>query len=54
LGYLKRGFSEKGGIRQEKLPLDLAEYVWCYNHSNDNIITKKKLVLEQLEELCIQ
>lgn len=26
-GYLKRNFASKGGIRQEKLPLYLAEYV---------------------------
>jgi transposase len=31
-GYLKRMLASKGGIRQERLPLYLAEYVWRYNH----------------------
>lgn len=31
-GYLKRMLASKGGVRQERLPLYLAEYVWRYNH----------------------
>jgi transposase len=31
-GYLKRKLADKGGIRQERMPLYLAEYVWKYNH----------------------
>jgi transposase-like protein len=31
-GYLKRMLTAKGGIRKERLHLDLAEYVWRYNH----------------------
>jgi transposase len=31
-GYLKRWLAAKGGIRRERLPLYLAEYVWRYNH----------------------
>jgi transposase-like protein len=31
-GYLKRMLSAKGGVRKERLPLYLAEYVWRYNH----------------------
>lgn len=31
-GYLKRQLAGKGGIRRERLPLYLAEYVWRYNH----------------------
>ena len=31
-GYLKRKLAQKGGIRRERLPLFLAEYVWRYNH----------------------
>jgi transposase-like protein len=31
-GYLKRRLAAKGGIRKERLPLYLAEYVWRYNH----------------------
>ncbi len=30
-GYLKRNLSAKGGIRRDRLPLYLAEYVWRYN-----------------------
>ena len=31
-GYLKRRLAAKGGIRKDRLPLYLAEYVWRYNH----------------------
>jgi len=31
-GYLKRRLAAKGGIRRERLPIYLAEYVWRYNH----------------------
>jgi len=47
-GYLKRRLSAKGGIRKERLPLYLAEYVWKYNHRNDSIDLQKKLNLQQL------
>lgn len=30
-GYLKRQLASRGGIRRERLPLYLAEYVWRYN-----------------------
>jgi transposase-like protein len=33
-GYLKRKLASKGGIRKEKLPLYLGEYVWRYNHKS--------------------
>jgi transposase-like protein len=36
-GYLKRKLAAKGGIRKERLPLYLAEYVWRYNHRHLNI-----------------
>ena len=52
-GYLKRRLAAKGGIRKERLPLYLAEYVWRYNHRNDSIETQKKLTMKQLEELRI-
>jgi hypothetical protein len=29
---LKRKLAAKGGIRREKLPFYLGEYVWRYNH----------------------
>jgi transposase len=31
-GYLKRRLAAKGGIRRDRLPLYLAEYVWRFNH----------------------
>jgi len=31
-GYLERRLAAKGGVRQEGLPLYLAEHVWRYNH----------------------
>lgn len=31
-GYVKRRLAAKGGIRPERLPLYVAEYVWRYNH----------------------
>lgn len=33
-GYLKRKLAAKGGIRKEKLPIYLGEYVWRYNFRN--------------------
>jgi hypothetical protein len=35
-GFLKRKLVSKGGIRKERLPLYLGEYVWRYNHRNDS------------------
>ena len=52
-GYLKRRLAAKGGIRKERLPLYLAEYVWRYNHRNDSIVMQKKLIMKQLERLHI-
>jgi len=48
-GYLKRKLASKGGIRREKLPLYLGEYVWRYNHRNDSDKMKVKRILELLE-----
>ena len=52
-GYLKRRLSAKGGIRKERLPLYLAEYVWKYNLRNDSIDLQKKLILKQLERCYV-
>jgi len=41
-GYLKRKLAAKGGIRRERLPIYLGEYVWRYNH--------RKLSLKEQEE----
>jgi len=44
-GYLKRKLSAKGGIRREKIPLYLGEYVWRYNHrTNQEGIKIKRLI----------
>jgi len=48
-GYLKRKLASKGGIRREKLPLYLGEYVWRYNHRSDSDKMKVKRILELLE-----
>lgn len=48
-GYLKRRLASKGGIRKEKLPLYLAEYVWKYNHRKltiDKQVNKLLLLLK--------
>ena len=51
--YLKKRLAAKGGIRKERLPLYLAEYVWRYNHRNDSIQIQKILIMKQLERLLI-
>jgi len=46
---LKRMLAAKGGIRQKRLPLCLAEYVWRYNHRELDIKDQIKIVLTLLE-----
>ena len=48
-GYLKRILAAKGWIRQERLPLYLAEYVWRYNHRELEIRDQIEIVLTLLE-----
>ena len=48
-GYLKRKLVAKGGIRRERLPLYLAEYVWRYNHRGMEIKDQIKLILSMLQ-----
>lgn len=48
-GYLKRMLAAKGGIRRERLPLYLAEYVWRYNHRKLVIRDQINIVLSQLQ-----
>lgn len=43
-GYLKRQLASRGGIRRERLPFYLAEYVWRYNN-------RKLSVKEQISKL---
>jgi transposase-like protein len=49
-GYLKRKLASKGGIRREKLPLYLGEYVWRYNHRTESEKVKVKRILRLLEQ----
>lgn len=49
-GYLKRKLASKGGIRREKLPLYLGEYVWRYNHRKESDIMKVRRILKLLEQ----
>ena len=46
-GYLKRSLASRGGIRREKLPLFLGEYVWRYNHRKQSI-SKQRIELMKL------
>ena len=48
-GYLKRKLASKGGIRREKLPLYLGEYVWRYNHRSNPERIKMKRIIQLLE-----
>jgi len=47
-GYLKRKLVARGGIRQERLPLFLGEYVWRYNHRKNPHKQRVKLLLKLL------
>jgi transposase len=48
-GYLKRKLVSKGGIRREKIHLYLGEYVWRYNHRNENDNVKVRRIIKLLE-----
>lgn len=50
-GYLKRKLAAKGGIRKERLPLYLGEYVWRYNHRNMAIKDQTARILSLLKGL---
>lgn len=52
-GYLKRMLASKGGIRRQRLPLYLAEYVWRYNHRGLKISDKIKCVLSLIQNRYI-
>jgi transposase-like protein len=43
-GYLKRKLSAKGGIRRERLPLYLGEYVWRYNQRHESFKEQENLL----------
>ncbi len=48
-GYLKRRLMAKGGVRRERLPLYLAEYVWHYNHQRLSVAEQVKGLLNLLQ-----
>lgn len=48
-GYLKRRLAGKGGIRLDRLPLYLAEYVWRYNHRNLSVADQVKRLLKLIQ-----
>jgi transposase len=49
-GYLKRRLAAKGGVRQERLPLYLAEYVWRYNHRKLSLVQQMQKLMKRLKE----
>ncbi len=48
-GYLKRRLAAKGGIRRDRLPLYLAEYVWRYNHRSLSPADQVKRLLKLIQ-----
>jgi transposase len=47
-GYLKRNLASKGGIRRERIPFYLAEYVWRFNHRNYSVDEQCRKLLNLL------
>lgn len=45
-GYLKRKLSAKGGIRKNRLPIYVGEYVWRYNKRRLNFKEQSKSILK--------
>lgn len=50
-GYLKRSLASRGGIRREKLPLFLGEFVWRYNHRKRSISKQRSELMKLLSNL---
>jgi len=50
-GYLKRQLASRGGIRRERLPFYLAEYVWRYNNRNLSIDEQVERILNLVAEI---
>ena len=44
-GYLKRQLSSRGGIREDRLPVYLIEYIWRFNNRKLDINTKVNKLL---------
>ena len=49
-GYLKRKLAAKGGIRQSRIHLYLAEYVWRYNHRQLNLKEQENHLMKLLHK----
>jgi transposase len=52
-GYLKRKLASKGGVRRERLPLFLGEYIWRYNHRSDPERIKSRRIIQLLEKSLV-
>ena len=50
-GYLKRQLVSRGGIRRERLPLYLAEYVWRYNYRQLSVDNQIKRLLNLVAKI---
>ena len=50
-GFLKRQLASRGGIRRERLPLYLAEYVWRYNNRELTIDQQIKKLLNLVAKI---
>jgi transposase-like protein len=48
-GYLKRRLAAKGGIRPDRLPLYVAEYVWRYNHRQLSLSQQVRALMTLLQ-----
>ena len=46
---MKRRLAAKGGIRPDRLPLHVAEYVWRYNHRQLPMTAQVQRLLKALE-----
>lgn len=49
-GYLKRKLTAKGGIRKERLPIYLGEYVWRFNHRQFSLKEQVNLIFKLIYE----
>ena len=49
-GSVKRRLAAKGGIRRERLPLYIAEYVWRYNHRHWSTTQQVKALAHLLKQ----
>jgi uncharacterized Zn finger protein (UPF0148 family) len=48
--YLREKLNSRGGIRREKIPLFLAEYVWRFNYRNKNFEEKEERLFNLLSD----